>query len=445
MVGLSARLLLAHWPALMAWYLAGVLANYVIVQVAGWVGAYTALGGLMIMPLAILARLVGFVAMMLVLRDGMTHLAALAPAPATPAERRRRFLDALLAGVLPFFAFYAAWGLLREDMAAYTARALEIQTENRFASILTGAVIDTSGTVDTLQWEPLTIALIVVAFAGRWAWQRYRAKLPRAVALVAVYLETVWVFLTVYLISDLFGAVSAWVQTRQAMQWVADARAWVGEFFVPVAWIWDGVIWLLGEAGGIILLPVAWLTIAGVVYGQAIAAARPEVPLGRAAVLRDRYRRIPQRVRRRLGDLGGQLVARFRPIGGALVLMWRAGPVLIAGYVLVYAVVVALEGLLQVVTTRLIGPHDFAGFWTVVAAFVFVPVALIVEPIRIALVGAAYDRVLARLSPAETVAVVAEAEAAAEGPGADGVASAQREPEEVGLGADHLQVDRERP
>ncbi len=91
----------------------------------------------------------------------------------------------------------------------------------------------------------------------------------------------------------------------------------------------DGVEWLLGEVGGIVLLPIAWLTIAGVIYGQAVAPQSAQ--LGGAVYTRARARldTLPGRLRARLKDIWSDLIARFQPIGRAILLMWRAGPVLI--------------------------------------------------------------------------------------------------------------------
>jgi hypothetical protein len=394
------RLLLAHWPALLAWFLGGILARYLVIELAGFAGAYSAIGGVLLLPLAILARLVSFVAMFLVLRDGMRRLGGIAPLPADARSRRRSFVDAVLGGILPFFAFYAAWGFLRDDWFAYLARALEVRTGNNAAAIFSGEAVPESGAVGELAFEPLTIALIVLAFAGRWAWNRYRTRLPKWSAIGAAYLEAVWVFLTVLLISQALGWVSAWVASRQAIVWLADAREWVSAQLVPVAWVWEGVEWLLGEAGGIILLPIAWLTIAGVVYGQAVA---PEPPrLGGATVdrARQRFSALPQALRRRLADLWWEIAARFRPIGRAIVLMWRAGPMLIGGYILLYTVVLGLEQLLRVAVTRLVGPQDVFTFWAVADTAILLVVPLVMEPIRVSLVASAYDATLARLAPA---------------------------------------------
>jgi hypothetical protein len=58
----TGRSLARHWPAMLAWYLAGVAVHYDIVQVSGIVGAHSATLGMLILPIAILARLISYVA-----------------------------------------------------------------------------------------------------------------------------------------------------------------------------------------------------------------------------------------------------------------------------------------------------------------------------------------------------------------------------------------------
>jgi hypothetical protein len=445
MLKTTGRLLAAHWPALLAWFLAGVLARYLVIEVAGFVGAWSAVGGLLLMPLAILARLIGFVAMFLVLREGMARLGAIAPLPPTAAERRRAFVDALLAGILPFFAFYAAWGYLRADMAAYSVRALDVQKDVNGASQLLGdeAVTRGAGTVTELGFEPVTIVLIVLAFAGRWAWKRYRERLPRLLSLAAVYLEAVWVFLTVILLSQATGWVSDWIASRQAMVWLGDVRAFVAEQLVPVAWVWEAVEWLLGELGGIVLLPVAWLTIAGVIYGQAVAAEAPRLSGEVAERVRRGWGALPGGLRRRLADVWDELTSRFRPIARALVLMWRAGPVLIGGYVLLATAVAAGERLLGWAVTRAVGPHDLYQFWYVADTAILLAVPLVVEPVRIAVVASAYDAVVGRLVPAGTSDAPPGASDAPAGPPPSAVEGPEGQVQQPGLG-EHLELEDER-
>lgn len=404
----AGRLLWRHWPVLLAWYLAALLARYALIEVAGFVGAYSAVAGSLLLPLAILARLIALVAMFLVLRDGMRQLNAIAPLTAEPGARRREFLDALMTGILPFFAFYAAWGYLREDAVAYTARVLEVNSGLRWqeaAEEILGeegvvAELAGDGQVGELTITPITIAIVVVAFVLRWLWKRHREQLPRWTGGLAAYLEALWVYYTVTVVGLALGFVSSWVGSRQAMVWLADFREAITAGFAPLAWIWEGIEWFLGEAGGIILLPVAWLTIAGVIYGHAVAPRSVSVDgIGGEAVarVRSRYRSLPSRVRSRLADIGSDLVSRFTPIWNALVLMWRSGPVLIGGFVLLYTVLLAVEGLLEWGVTRVVGPHGIDEFWLVWDQLILLIVPLMIEPVRIALIAGGYDAVIGRL------------------------------------------------
>ncbi|MDR2997109.1 MAG: hypothetical protein LBU78_03210, partial [Microbacterium sp.] len=270
----TGRVLLRHWPALLAWYLGGILVHYWVTALAGFVGAYNSTGGLLILPVAVLARLISMVGMLLVLRDGLHALQAVAPLPESAAERRRTFVTALLASILPFFAVYSAQGLLREDAQSYALRALKLSSEERLATVGTNRVFDPGDNVLDLSFNVWTVSVIVIFFAARWAWGRWSDRLPKGLSLLAVYCEVVWVFFSLILLGQLTDSVNGWVDTRVAMAWVADARETVSGWFVPLVWIGDGVGWLLSQVGPVLLAPLAWLTVAGVVFGQAIVAEK---------------------------------------------------------------------------------------------------------------------------------------------------------------------------
>ncbi|GAA1924226.1 hypothetical protein GCM10009775_15700 [Microbacterium aoyamense] len=422
----AGRQLLAHWPPIVAWFLAGVLVNWAVIQVAGWVGAYSALGGALLLPLAILARLVSYVAMFLVVRDGMRELGIIAPRPESADDRREQFLRALLGSILPFVAFYAAWGLLRDDMAFYYQRVLEV-------GVLRGEVGD--GENGWLSFSIWTVLLIVIAFGLRWLLKRHAARLPRWFAFGAVYLELLWVFLTATLIGDGFAALGSWVDSRQAVVWVADARSWLSGQLVVIAWLWEAIEWFLGEAGGIILKPLAWLAIAGVVYGQAVAPRGVQVRGGFVDRARTRWTRVPGWLRSRLADVWGDLIGRFRPIGRVFVLMWRAGPILIGGYILLYTVLTALESLFGIGVTRVFGPNDFAGFWAVNDQLILLLIPLLIEPLRIVLVSSSYDQVIGRLLQRDADASAEALTTASDGAGSTHgtAASSRRSPSPAAL------------
>lgn len=393
----TGRVLWRHWPAMLAWYLGGILVHYVVLQVAGFIGAYTATVGFLVLPIAILARLISYVAMFLVLRDGLRNLQEVAPLPESPAERRSTFLSALLAGILPFFAVYWAQKLLRDDVIDYSARALEVRNGMQWTAMANGgAPLSNEDTVQNLPFNVWTVAIIVLAFAGRWAWSKWSEKLAAWLSPVAVYFEVVWVFFSVILLGDLFDSIRSWVDSRAAMVFLVDLREQIMEVVAPLRWLWDGIGWVLSEAGPVLLAPLAWLTIAGVVFGQAIVAEKLRVENALISRFRDHAKVIPNPVVRRLKDLGEELGARFRPIGRAILLMWRAGPVLVASYALVFVGVKALESYLTLGVTRLIGPHEFE-FWSIVLPVATLAPLLLTEPLRIAVVSGAYDATLGRL------------------------------------------------
>ncbi|MBO0979684.1 hypothetical protein [Microbacterium sp. SD291] len=393
----TGRVLWRHWPAMLAWYLAGILVHYAVIQFAGFVGAYTATVGFLLLPLAILARLISLVAMFLVLRDGLRNLQEVAPLPESPAERRRTFLSALLAGILPFFAVYWAQKLLREDVIAYSSRALEVRNGIVWTAMADGeGPVSSADTVLNLPFNLWTVSIIVLAFAGRWAWSKWSEKLASWLSPVAVYFEVVWVFFSVILIGDLVDTVKAWVDSRVAMAVLEDIRETVLDAVAPLRWLWEAIGWVVSEAGPVLIAPLAWLTIAGVVFGQAIVAEKLRLELRVISRFREHAKAIPNPLVRRLKDLGDELGARFRPIGRALLLMWRAGPVLVASYALLYAAVKALESYLQLGITRLIGPQEFV-LWAIALPVVSLIPMLLIEPLRIAVISGAYDATLGRL------------------------------------------------
>lgn len=416
----AGRVLWRHWPALAAWYLAGILARYWLVALAGFVGAYSSVGGLMILPLAVLARLISMVGMLLVLRDGLRSLQAVAPLPESAAERRRTFITALLASILPFFAVYTAQGLLNEDVRGYALRALAKSTEEILSTVGTDREFDPGDNVLELSLNIWTLTIIVVAFAARWAWGRWSAKLPKALSLLAVYCEVVWVFIAAILIKDLADTANSWVGSRMALVWVADAREQLSAWVAPFVWLGDGIAWLLTQAGPVLIAPLAWLTVAGVVYGQAIVAEKLTLQHRLIDEMRERAAKVPNPVMRRLRDLGTELGSRFLPIWRAFLLMWRAGPVIITSYAVLYTLLIVGQSWLRFGLSRAVGPHDFYEFWVVFGPAIYAIPPLIIEPIRLALIAGAYDttfgmlrRAQDRRTDAAAPTTVEEADAAA--------------------------------
>lgn len=407
----AARILADTWPRLLAWYLAGWLARYLLVELAGAIGVNSTLGAFLVLPLAALARLVSFIAMFLTMRDAMPNYSRLGGA------QRPEFMSSVLAAILPFFLFYAAWGFLQDDVVAYQLSALG--KVNWFTDSVG------TGEIDTLAFDVVTIAVIVATYAARWLIKRNQERLPRWSALVAAYCEAVWVFLTLFFIRDAIGLVTDWMNSRAAVHWWNDATARIGDAFAWFEPVQQGAGWVLDQLGGLLLEPLAWLAIAGVVFGQALGSVgygrlrSLERPLER---VRAGYAKLPEWSRRRLADVGESSISRWKTISDALLLIWRAGAVPMSLYVLAYSIVLAGERWLAHALGPLVGPQD-RQIWLLIDTPIAVVVDTLFQPLLFVLVAAAYDYCLASISRgtltnegnSETTAIVSETSPASSG------------------------------
>lgn len=379
------RILWMHWPALIAWTLLGGLGHHFALQLAGWVGAFTTLGGVLILPLAALSRLMSLVAMFLIVRDSLANLQTLAPTPTSVKERRATFINALFASILPFFAVYAAWGMFAEDRRIFVSRML--QNSLNEGTLVTGQSQD-------LTLNPLTISITLIAFGARWALKRWQAKLPIWTRTVAVYFEALWVTLFIAFVTATLRNLTSWMDSRIALVWLHDAREWLSDHLAPLLWGWESIEWLVGQLGGLLLEPLAWLTVAGVIYGQALKIERRGPTHRLAKEASTRFSRIPDGVRKRAKELTGGITDKIMEFGGVLGLMFRSGPTLIAGYILLYTVAKAADPVGEWAATRILGPHDRNSYWIYADVFVTFMTLVALEPIRTAVVASAYDTTL---------------------------------------------------
>ena len=382
----SGRALLRCWPTLLAWYLGSALAHFAVIQIAGYVGGYTAVGGLSILPLAVLTRLIGYVGMFLVARN------ALVPRPETWTRRdwADDFWRALGVRILPFYAVYAAWGGLHDDVIDYASRALVVANSQMIVDTLGdgkhgAAAKDVVLTTGTGFW---TFAVILLAFLARWILKRSAERRPRWTVVIEVYLEAIWVFFFVLTVRDQLTAVFEWFGTRRIGTWTTDLHDWI---LTQFGWLGAAWNWLWGEGGSFLLAPLGWLAVAGI-----LAFVDDSYDLGDVGtrVLGSRYlvaaRRThegaPGWLRRMLRSLGDDWRERFLPFAAAVLRMWRAGPVLIGSYLFLYAAVQLVQPGVDQLLVTLIGPQDFSSFWSVFDQVLFLVGAVLAEPIRIALI-----------------------------------------------------------
>ncbi|MGO1849587.1 hypothetical protein [Microbacterium sp.] len=366
------RILASHWIALAAWYLGGEVLHQLLVQLAGFVGGHTTLGGLLLLPLAVAARLVSYIAMYLTIRPSL-------PGTAHPeAGGYQEFLATTLAAILPFSAFYAAWGMLTVDQNEFFNIASSIAlAESNYEF---GQLGDRGGIVSV---GVLPVAVLVIALAARILHARFSERLPSWTFIAASYAELLWTFMLFTLVGQWWADVREWMGERAVTTWLQDIGDWFASNVVPVAMLWEGSLWFVGLLATVLLVPAGWLAVAGVIYGTTFDSTPPALKRGRAAL------------KGTTAKLTRTFLRRFEDLWAAVSVIWRGGPVLIGAFVVFYALwrlatEAGTRGILQ-----LIGGHD-SPFWDAYLPLILVSVAAVAEPLGVAIVATAYDAVIAR-------------------------------------------------
>ncbi|MGW8483142.1 hypothetical protein ACWGJP_08370 [Microbacterium sp. NPDC055903] len=366
------RILAAHWPWLIAWYLAGEAVHRVTLLLAGFVGGYTTLGGLLLLPLAVAARLISYVAMYLIVRPSLPG-AALAD-----SGGYRGFARAVLVSILPFFAFYAAWGMLDADRNEFFTIASGIAlAETGYGA---EAIGDRGGFVSV---GALSVSVLVIALVLRLVLSRYQSRLPAWTHALAAYTEVLWTFMLFTLVGQWWAGVREWLSGRVGASWLQGIGDWFAANVAPVAVVWEIGSWLVGILIAVVIIPAAWLTVAGVIYGTSFGA---ETALGE---------RWTQAERGAASTLARTLVLRLESLWAAVAVIWRGGPLLFGCTALAYALWALLERSGSRLVLQLIGGRDEA-FWEALLPLILVGIAALVEPLRVAVVATAYDAVIRR-------------------------------------------------
>ena len=371
-----ARVVAGHWPALMAWYLGGEALHRVLIELAGFVGGHTTLGGLLLLPLAVAARLVSYVAMYLTVRPSLPH------SRREDAGGIREFASATLAAILPFFAFYTAWGLLDADQIEF------FQIANSLA--VGGVGYDPAQRGDRgglIAFGVLPVAVLLVAFVARLLFARYAARLPRWTIILATYAEALWTFMLFMFVARWWSGVLDWFSQREAVGWLQGVGDWFAVNLAPVAIAWEGATWAVGILVAALIVPAAWLTVAGVIFGTTFDST-PSLGRWGGAAARGAARSAAMSVAR-------TLVMRLEGLWAAVTVIWRGGPLLYGAYALSYAAWALAEQAGTRAVFQLIGGHE-ASFWAGFFPLVTVAVAAVTEPLRVAIVVTAYDGVLGR-------------------------------------------------
>ena len=387
-IGGMGRILASTWPALLAWYLVGSLIRASVIAFAAPIGPDNPLGALLLVPIAVLARLVSYVGMFLVLRRalvGYREVAGGEVAFGSFREAAVEFIRILLASIGPFFALYAIIGLLNEDLEEYARAAVRYSFGAETSGFQVGA-------------SPIAFVVVITAFVLRWLLKVFAPRLPEWVGIGEIYLEATWVFVALTAINSLFGPVVEWINDRQVTHWITDSREWLSSLWAPLRFAIDQLDWLTPVALQLVLLPLAWLLIASIIYLRALATIAeepPPVPQSVAQAVALGSRRVPALLRQYRHLFTGTWDSLVRPalFSGRVIL--RAGFANLLFFAAAYGLLFAATNWARRIVYVAMGAHDIE-FWWVADAGVSALILAISEPLRVVLLAVAFDFCLRR-------------------------------------------------
>ena len=395
-LALTARLLVACWPHLLLIGCLGIVVRDLLLNAAVTIGLENPLGGMVVLSLVVLAKLVMLVLMFAVLRPHLPALAALRQAAAGAAGREGRSRDQILtvtaAAILPFFAYYAAWGFLGDTVREYSRRAL--------ANAPFGESVD----IFSLLQSRGVILSIAACWLVRFVAKRLNARSAHPYwRLLIVAADASWIFIGLYALDVWKDDLIRWIGAGAALQEFSLDIAWptlaayAAENFVPVEFQPRP----LGEqAQGLFfyaLLPMVWLVMAAIINGYELSAASAP-----AAPRPSRHSTWRKWISDFIAHFLGGYRSRYAPVWTCLKLTLSAGLATLITFVIAYRLIGWIGAWLWLLATRAIGAHDLITwqlFADVISVFIGSPSDLdggiLLDAMRIALLAAVLEYAVA--------------------------------------------------
>ena len=206
---LTFRLLARFWPQLVALVLAGILAGDLLMLLAARSAFANHMLGLALLTLVALAQLIVTVAMFQLLRPALPAVrAAQAAAGGEPVAGAgdgggSRFASMITIALLPFFAYYAAWGFLGDTVRQYSRVTLDMAPFGESGNVL-----------DVLDSRWLLLSVAVSWLVRRLAQSMQKRSRFSFWQIVVVICETNWIFVGLYVISRWKDDGLAWIMSR---------------------------------------------------------------------------------------------------------------------------------------------------------------------------------------------------------------------------------------
>jgi hypothetical protein len=430
---LTGKLWWRFWPQLTLLVLIGILLNDQLLLLSVHIGFVDSSLGFAALTLVVLTKLIVTVLGFLLMRPALPAVAAAralstgaavpitgpedaaaggAPAPsaATPAAPTRRqrlagFATTLTIALVPFFAYYAAWGLLNDTIREYSILGLDLAPLGE-----SGNLLDAIGA----RW-------LIVSVVATWILRRlFKALRDRTDApvwkLLIVLCETNWVFIGLFVLSQWKDEAIAWVASGTAWEWLS--RIWQA-VLTPVSTAFaaaEPVEWAAPDATTVAtglffyaLLPLIWLVLAALIYGHDLGSDPGWMRHRRLERIGSRYAALPKFIRDFIGHFVNGYRSRYLPVANSIRLALHADLALLLILVVGWRAIGWAADWLWMGATHLIGPHPINlaqlfvdGLSLLLGDLSGTTPGILVEPLRMCLVAAVLEIAFARSqAPAE--------------------------------------------
>ncbi|MBD9524756.1 hypothetical protein IB262_33310 [Ensifer sp. ENS02] len=410
-IALSVRLLARYWPQLIATALIGNLAADVLLKLAAHVAIANHMAGLAFLTLMVLGQLVVTVVMFHIVRPALPCFANAAghpvpvsgPPPGGPNDAAGRFANVVSIALLPFLAYYAAWGYLGNIVREYSRAALALAPFGSDANVLD--VMDSRWLLISvaISWAARKLAKQVLSKSSSTLWH---------IAIVAC--ETNWIFVGLFVISQWQDYALNWLKTTKAWSLVQSmelgsldfAPAAYASIALPVDRSTVPAASLAADLFFFMLVPLIWLAMAALIYGLDLGGASELKRTHRhTAYLFERYAMIPRFVREFVEHFVKAYRSRYLPIANSVRLTVGTSVTLLAISIIGYRLLDWSSAWLWFGASRLIGPHDLET-WQVASQalsllfgspFQDSSRGFLIEPVRICFLAAVLNTAVARL------------------------------------------------
>ncbi|GLY74759.1 hypothetical protein [Actinoallomurus iriomotensis] len=299
------------------------------------------------------------------------------------AAEEETILDAVTRALLPFMIFYLAWNWFTDDAQAFEQSAAGRGNAQGGLSGQIQAMKLTIAIEDHI-WVAiaLTAAFLVLKFiAERFVEPRW----PRVGGITVALFEVNWTLFGLFTINKARGDLTDWITNRVFWHWL-------GEITGP-AFGWFDVLWPSFKEA--VLGGLVWLVIAGVILG---VDADEETQLGRGRVGRglasasgmDRPHTPWEVITREWRDKWLPTVYGFR-------MVFRSGLLPFMVFCVLFTGLDDGALLLKRGVYHLLGPHPIV-FWMPALQVISFFAELLHQILRVCLMAAAFDMVVARVS-----------------------------------------------